>query len=194
MPLIRSLEGKGVFQFATYPVAAGQTFVAGDFLTVNASGLLVQSLTAGNNLGASAATTWPIGQAMEDARNDAGLAKTAVNVRLTLPGAYFKLPIWNTTAATAIANTNQLGVAYELRYDSAATGFAVAINATTNTKLRVADFDTENFVTASNGSWPWGTSPTGTPISGAANSALTANQYPYVWAEFIAAQSFLGAR
>ena len=73
MPLIRSLEGKGVFQFATYPVAASQTFVAGDFLTVNASGLLVQTLAAGNNLGASAATTWIIGQAMENALTDSVL-------------------------------------------------------------------------------------------------------------------------
>lgn len=194
MALARSLEGKGVFQYATYPVAASQTFLAGDFLTINASGQLVQTLSAGSNLGASAATTWVIGQAMEDARTPDGLAKTSVNIRLALPGAYFKVPIWNSAAATAIANTNQIGVAYELRFHSAAVGMAVDISATTNTKWRIADFDTESFVTASAGSWPYGTAPTGTPISGAANSALTANQYPYVWAEFIAAQSFLGAR
>jgi hypothetical protein len=196
MPLIRSLEGKGVNQFVTLPVATGQTFTAGDFLQLT-SGQLTIAAAGGANVGA----VLIVGQAMENAIDpNTGILKTAVNVRLALPGAWFKVIAWHSTPANAYANITQLGTAQDFRNLNAgdgmptgSTAFAINLATTANTKCRIADFETDNYTTAAAGAWPWGIQSAGTPITGAA-AATAANQYPHVWVEFVAAQSFYGAR
>jgi len=194
MAKARFLEAKGVTITEMYPVVGGSTFKAGDILTITSAGLATQTLTAGNNMGAVSNNELRIlGQAMEDALRADGSEKTQVSVRLAVPGAWFKLWLYHGTAASAYANTNMLSTAYELRYDTATTGFAVAVDATTNTKCRIVAFGTETFSVSAKGRWPEGIQPS-TEITGAADTTVSSNQYPEVWVEFTAGASLFGAR
>ena len=160
-----------------YPVKAAETFKMGDFLTLTTDGYLTQTLSAATN----GAALLYVGRALENATDDNGTLRTYIKVLLCQPGTRFWMPLYNTTAATALytpgTSNSQATAGYELRYQSATAGFVVDISATTNKAVRIVDADASDYA--------------GGHVTAAAGTA----QYPWVLCEFVGAFClFTGAR
>lgn len=173
----KSYGARGLMRTATYPTAAAQTFLAGDFVCFNSSGQVVQAVAAGSDVGAvSGITNAIVGRALENAINDLGVLKTSVAVMIAEPGTEFLMPLYSATPTNAVPVPSLIGVAYELRNASTPfTGYCVNLDATTNTKVRIVDFDGDSYAT-----WP-NTSTAGT------------TQYADAWVVFIPSSTLVGA-
>jgi len=172
--LVRTYETRGLRHTDRFPVATGQTFVKGDFLIFNGSGQLELAVAAGSNVGSGALI---VGQANENALDDYGNLKPSVVVIFAQPGTQFKLPLYNATPASAVFNTNEFGVRYELANTSGGV-WAVDNGHTTNLALTIVGVDGDDYP-----GWLNGASGAGTV------------EYPGVWVEIRAAFSALtGAR
>ena len=172
--LVRLFETRGPQHIDKFPVAASQTFVKGDFLTFNGSGQLQLAVAAGSNVGSGALI---VGQANENALDDYGNLKQSVGVIIAQPGTQFKLPLYNATPSSAVFNTNELGVKYEL-HNLSSGGFAVDNGSTTNVAVTIVGIAAEDYP-----GWLHGTTGAGSI------------EYPAVWVEVRAAFSALtGAR
>ena len=169
--------GSGV-DLRTYPVNAAETFKKGDILTFTTTGKLTQTLSAAANFGA---TPYIVGIAMQDATDDNGAVRPSISVLEVKPGTRMWLPIYHGTPASAVftpgTSNSQSAAGFELRYNSATTGFAVDVSATTNKAVRILDVDPADYP-----GWP--------TYNGAGTT-----QYPHVLVEFIAGACLLtGAR
>jgi len=172
--LVRQYETRGLRHTDRFPVATGQTFVKGDFLIFNGSGQLELAVASGNDIGSGVQI---VGQANENALDDYGNLKPSVVVIFAQPGTQFKLPIYNATPSSAVFNTNELGVQYELRNVGSGV-WAVNNGATSNLAVTIVGVDGDDYP-----GWLTGTTGAGTV------------EYPNVWVEIRAAFSALtGAR
>lgn len=174
MAALKTYQSKGLERVELYPVASGQTILTGDCVVWNAG--LTQAASAGANVGATSATTRIVGRAIENSTRNDGSNKSVIGVMLAEPKTWFQLPIWHGTPASAVANPNQIGIAYELRNSNVGfTGYGVDISATTNTKCAIMYFDTTDYP-----AWPGsqGGTTQGVPSAGT-------TQYPNAWVEFL---------
>jgi hypothetical protein len=155
--------------------AASQTFKKGDFLTVDSNGRLAQAISAGSRVGATTAATnntagRVVGQACQDATGTTG----AYIVYTPVANHEFMLPVYHSTAASAVPNTNQIGTSYELiRVNVTVPYWAVDLEHTTNLKATIVDMV------------PGPTGHDGDTGSGIATAASTV-QYGFVWVRFLA--------
>lgn len=156
---------------ATFPIVSSSTFKNGDMLIWDSTnGGQIAATAAANMAAVSANDNRFLGRANEDALDANGTVKSSVSVCLAQPLVRFMLWLYHGTATSAVATPlSQLGVEYEVRYQSAALGWAVALDATTNKFVTVVDFITGNKSTDGLTTWP-GATTVGT------------NQYPPVWA------------
>ena len=110
-----------------YPEAAGQTFVAGDFVTIDSSGLISIAATAGNVLQNTGDNL--VGVAVEKA---SGTTNNLIQVATIGPETVYDLP---SDAATALTD---VGVQCTLRNDTDG-GWMADIGDTGNPVLRCID-------------------------------------------------------
>jgi len=149
MPLIipKILGARGLQRIGRLPIAASQTYKAGDFLAVNSSGQLIQAATAGDGtstngqVGAwsSGLTNLIVGRAIEDAHpaaNDPTIIPTTKlygEFIIAEPGTQFEIILWHATYSSAYPNPNQLSVGYELWNLSSSAAWATAAQVFTAT-------------------------------------------------------------
>lgn len=153
-----------------YPIAASQTFVAGDHLT-SSSGAMAIAVAAGNNLTSELIAGIALSPAISP---ETGALAPYVDVAIAVPDSLiFGLNMYNATAANSVANpATQLGKSYGMRHD-ADRGWCVNNGDDTNDKVRVLDFFKETLPT-----WP---------------NATTAGttQYAWTYCTFLSAACFL---
>ena len=160
------LGARGIQRIGRLPIAASQTYKAGDFLAVNSSGQLIQAATAGDGTSTNGAvgawssgiTNLIVGRAIEDAQptaNDPTIIPTTKlygEFIIAEPGTEFEMPIWHATSTSAYPAPSQVGVGYELWNLNTSAAWATGTNApsniyvaridkTTNIKLQINDFD-----------------------------------------------------
>jgi hypothetical protein len=190
------------------PIAASQTYKAGDFLALNSSGQLIQAAAPGDGTSSngqvgsiSGLTGLIVGRATEDAQpatNDVTIIPTTKlygEFIVAEPGTQFELPIYHATAASAYPNPNLFTNNYELwnlsgastqtmqSGSSWASCYGVRIDKTTNGKMQIVDFVPDEYPL-----WPDVGQAT-PPSTG------TLSQYCRAWVEFIGAACALsGAR
>ena len=163
---------RGFQRTRTYPIASGASFKAGQFLIWNAG--LTRHASSNADTAATSSTTRIAGMALEDSTKDDGSAKAIAAVMIAEPGTEFLLPLYSATPANAVITPNgQIGTLYELRNVSGNYD-AVNIDATTNTKLAIVDFATED-----DSAWPGRLTDTGP-----GNVTAGTTQYANVWVEF----------
>ena len=156
---------------ATFPLYSSSIHRAAD--------MMIWDTTNGAQIGATAAANMAarsgndnlfLGRANEPALDANGTVKSFVSVSVAQPLVQWMLWLYHGTAASAVPTPlTQLGVEYEVRYQSAALGWAVALDATTNKFVIVADFVQGDLSTDGLPTWP-GATTVGT------------NQYAQVWA------------
>jgi hypothetical protein len=157
------------------PEAATQTFIKGDFLTIDSNGRVQQAVAAGSRLGATsgAITNRIVGRAEVNASGTTG---RFVSVMIAEPGTEFLLPVDHATPSSAVPNTNLVGKQFELKHVTAvspnAAYYAVSLDNNTNVKEKVSDMYTPDHD---------GYDPT---LPGIATAASTV-QYGKVWVEFM---------
>lgn len=142
MAQMPSFGARGKKRIVELPEAASQTFKKGDFLTLDSNGRVQQTLSAGNNLGATTASTNNtalriVGRAEADA---SGVTGRFVPVMVAEPGTAFSLPVYHGTPSSAVPNTSLVGKSYPLRYASGSPAyFALDISTTTDFKAKVVE-------------------------------------------------------
>ena len=216
--IIRSLGVRGMQRLGRLPIATGQTYKAGDFLTVNSSGQLQQALSVGNNMAAwsSGITNLIVGRATEDAQpatNDPTIIPTTKlygEFVISEPGTQFLLPIVNgasNNGTAAYPNLNIMGTGYPLRYCQTSdfptsvtvsgvttaitigtNVWAIDISTSTGARGQIVDWDPDDMA---------GSTYAGYPDIGQASAPSTGYQAlsARAWVEFIAGQCYLsGAR
>ncbi len=179
MPLARLFGARGKVEYGRMPVNSSASFKKGQYLTVNANNELVLAVAAGSRVGAlSGLQNMIVGQAIEDSHDENGTVKTAASFIKAQPGCQFEMCLHHATAASAVPTpVGQLRTAYELINVNTAGGiFAVSLDNTTNTKLKIVDFNMEDLPT-----WP-------------DSYATGTTQYARVWVEFLVAQSLLAGQ
>lgn len=185
----RRFGARGFQEVGEAPIAASQTFIVGDVLTQNVSGLAQQGASATNRIGATtvATTNAILGVANADAQARSGdptipYTKLSATFVIARAGTQFEVPIYHGTASSAYPNPNQIGVPYEAinaTLPNAAGGqtmYCVDLQHTTNVKWFITDFDAFDYP-----GWPKVGQAT-PPSSG------TTSQYCTCWAEFIGSQ------
>jgi hypothetical protein len=210
MPLtvVRSYEYRGIGRTGRLPIAASQTYKAGDFLAVNSSGLLIQAATAGNGSSTNGqVASWTsgltgliVGRALEDAQpatNDPTIIPTTKlygTFIVAEPGTQFRVPLYHATAASAYPEPSQLATNYELWNLSTPAGLAtgsgwgsnmyvVRVDKTTDVFCQIVDFVPDMY-----SGWP-------DVGQNAAPSSGTFSQYADCWIEFLGGTCYLtGAR
>ena len=207
--IIKALGVRGYQRIGRLPIAANQTWKAGDFLTVNSAGNLVQTLSAGNNLGAASGITLRVvGRAIEDAQPVSGDISIVPTTKLygefiiAEPGTQFELPIVNGASSNGTAaypNTNLIGTRLPLRYCTTAdfpttvsstaitvgtNVWAADISTNTNPKLIIVDYVPDDLV---------GSTYAGYPDTGAVSAPSTGVQAlsARAWCEFLGGQCLL---
>ncbi len=204
----RTFGVRGYQRLGRLPIAAGQTFKAGDYLALNASGQLIQAATAGDGtstngqVGAiSGLTGLIVGRATEDAQpvaNDITIIPTTKlygEFIIAEPGTQFEMPIYHATPGSAYPNPNLLTNSYEIwnlsgantqvmqTGSSWASGYGIRIDKTTSPKAQIVDFIPDEYLL-----WP-DVGQSTPPSSG------TLSQYARAWVEFIgSACALTGAR
>ena len=159
-----------------YPVAASQTFVAGDILTLTSSGTLQQNIAA--NTTTTISTHIIAGVALEPAlvnapgASPAGTAQTNLPIAVANSDLYMWMPIYHGTAASAVWNANLLAngtnnAGYPIRYVSAGV-WAVDISTQTDPCVLICDVLPNDVPT-----WP------------VTAGATTAPLYPWVLVKFL---------
>lgn len=156
---------------ATFPLVSSSTHRVGDMLIWDSTnGAQIAASAAANMAAISSNDNRFLGRANEPALDANGTVKSAVSVSLAQPLARFMLWLYHGTATSAVPTPlSQLGVAYEVRYQSADLGWAVALDATTNTFVVIADYVTGDLSTDGLPTWPEATT-------------VGTNQYAPVWA------------
>jgi len=149
----------GPLSVRNFPVAASQTFKAGDWVTLS-SGKVAVAVAAGSNV---AGGTKILGIAQADAPTT---TDTLVPVILADDSTQFAVTIYHGTPVSAVSAIAQLGTAYEVRNDTVG-GSVVDIASTTNTKVQIMGFADEQ-------------PNSGTPTVGV--------QYAQAWVKVLAAQ------
>jgi hypothetical protein len=192
------LGARGIQRIGRLPIAASQTYKAGDFLAVNSSGQLIQAATAGDGsstngqVGAwsSGLTNLIVGRAIEDAQpvtNDISIIPTTKlygEFIIAEPGTEFEMPLWHATATSAYPNPNLLATGFELWNLNSSAAWATGTNApsnvyvvridkTTAVKCQINDFDPSYYP-----NWP-------DVGQASAPSTGTLAQYCYSWVEFL---------
>lgn len=112
-----------------FPEAASQSFKAGDPVDL-VSGKLTLAVAAGNNFGAGDDI---VGVALEDA---SGTTNTRIKVYVFNANTILRLPVYHSTAASAITAYTQIGTSYEIRFHTGSI-LCVDIENTTNAKGKV---------------------------------------------------------
>lgn len=171
MAQVRYTDLRGHIVNADAPLYASSTFKEAD--------ILIWDTTNGAQIGASAAANMAaisgndnrfLGRSNEDALDVNGTVKKRINFAKANPLLQMMLWLYHATAASAVPTPlTQLGVAYELRYNSAATGWAVALDATTNTFVIISGYVKGKKSTDGLPTWPNATT-------------VGTNQYAPVWA------------
>jgi hypothetical protein len=173
-----SYNTRGFQRTELLPVKASGSFKKGQFLIFNSG--VDRHAASDANLGATGNTTRIVGMALEDSTRDDGSAKGVVEVMIAEPGTQFLLPLYHATPASAVATpASQLGRSFELRnvggnYD------AIALDATTNTKLKIVGYATEEYPT-----WPGRITDT----AGSVTAGTT--QYANAWVEVLGSATCL---
>jgi hypothetical protein len=158
------------------PVAAGQTFVIGDFVLLVESGTigLTIAATAGNNFAAASTnSTRVVGRATTPAVDSTlSTINAYASVIVAEDSVEFQAPLYSATPASAVPTITQIGTNYGMRQVTA--GYpAVNIDDTSNVIARITDFDPNDFA-----GWP-------------AYSGAGTTQYANVWFKIIGAASLL---
>lgn len=136
----RTLQARGLQRIGRLPIAAGQTYKAGDYLAVNASGQLIQAATSGDGtatngqipIWSAGLVNLVVGRAVEDAQpsaNDPTIIPTTKlygEFIIAEPGTHFEIPIWHATYTSAYPNPNLLGTGFEIWNLSSAAAWATA--------------------------------------------------------------------
>ncbi len=197
--IAKIFDARGFQRVGTLPIASGQTFKAGDFLSLNSSGQLQQAVTAGNGsstngqcpVWSSGATNLIVGRAIEDAQpsvNDPTIlpaTKTYGRFVIAEPGTQFKVPLYHATPGSAYPSPAFIGQYYELWNLSSSATFAtgttvpasayfVRIDKTSVNKCLIVDFSGDDYQ-----GWPEWIGQASAPSSG------TVSQYCGTWIEII---------
>ena len=179
-----SYGARGLQRIIALPEGTSQSFKIGDFLVFDSSGTsgrVVQEVAAGSNFVAGTANQphhRVIGRALQNAT---GVAGKLVEIIIAEPGTEFLLPVYHTTATSAVPDTAQLGKSFELKYVSGSPNyFAIDLQAsgTSAAKVKVTDM----YIPDHSGYDP---NVPGYPTH---NSAT---QYGQVWCTFIDEQTAL---
>ena len=193
--VVKNYDSRGLQRIGRLPIAASQTYKAGDWLAVNSSGDLISAIAAGvgNDMSAwsSGITNLVVGRAIEDAQPATGDITIAPTTKLygtfviAEPGTQFRLALYHSTASSAYPNANQIGAQYNFSYQTI-TGnsiWCVNLAATSAPKLQIVDFVPDFYP-----GWP-------DIGQAAAPSTGTLSQYADCWVEFLGGACLLsGAR
>jgi len=112
-----------------FPEAASQSFKAGDLVTLS-GGKIQAPVAAGNNLGAN---DDPVGIALADA---SGTTNNMLSVYCFIVPTIVRWPVYHGTPASAVTAYAQIGVSYEVRYQTGAI-WCIDVGSTTNTKGKI---------------------------------------------------------
>ena len=158
----RQIESRGIQRIVQYPVAASQTILVGDFVTLNSSGLAqLGAATGGNDIAAvSGQTNKVIGRAVSPSTDSSNPVTTYfdhIDVMVWEPGTEFLISLYHTTPASAVTNTNLEGKSYgliNLAANAAAIsttlpwiGWGLDLTQTTSTQVfgKIVEFDLDTW-------------------------------------------------
>jgi len=183
--VIRTLGVRGIQRLGRLPIAASQTWNAGDYLALNSTGQLIVALAVGNDYPAysSGLTNLIVGRATEDAQpatNDVTIVPTVKlygEFIIAEPGTQFELPVYHATATSAYPVLNQLTVAYNFSFRTITNNPVWCINIASSSApvVQIQDFVPDYLL--SNGYPDCG--QTALPTTG------TLAQYGSAWGEFL---------
>lgn len=166
----RYTDVRGFVQNGNAPLYASSIHKAGDFLIWDTTNAAQIAASAGGPAAAvSGADNTFLGRANEDYAKVDGTVKTRISYCKATPLTEFLVWTYHPTAASSVpAPLVNLGVAYEMWYQSAALGWAVDISETTDTMWIISGYHSGNKSTDGLPNWP-------------DSATAGTNQYPPVW-------------
>jgi hypothetical protein len=182
--VVKTYDVRGLQRLGRLPIAASQTYKAGDYLSLNSSGQLQVAISSvGNDATAwsSGITNLIVGRATEDAQPATGDPTILPTTKLygefiiAEPGTQFRMALFHTTATSAYPAPTQIGAQYNLSYRSITGNSIWCANLASSSApmVQVVDFVPDYYP-----GWP-------DVGQAAAPSTGTLSQYADCWVEFL---------